>query len=384
MLDHIQVDRIEAADIPRHDDPGGRPRRSRRPFIILALVLLALVAGGVVYWLHARQFATTDDAQIDGAIHRIAPRIAGQVQAVLVHQNQHVTKGQVLVRLDPATEQVALDQAQARAAQADAEVGSRRAGLLQAQADQAAATADLIKAQRDAARYQAINPQAITRAEVDNANAALQAATAREDAAVQRVVAARAAIVAAGANLKAADVAVKSAKLDLSYTEIRAPESGYVAERTVRTGNVVGIGTGLMALVADRIWVTADYKETDLGGIHPGQRALVYIDAVPGIAFKARIASIQHGTGSVFSLLPAENATGNYVKVVQRVPVRLVFDDPRIKNYVLAPGMSAEPYIRIRKPVPVHDIAAESYLRIKNNILSLYRWAGNSLGTTSH
>jgi membrane fusion protein (multidrug efflux system) len=259
-----------------------------------------------------------------------------------------VSKGQVLVRLDSRTQQVALDRAQAQAAQAQADVASRQAGLTRAQADQAAADANLFKAQRDAARYRSINPQAITRAEIDDADAALRAATARDNAAAQKVVAARAAILAAQAGLKAARVAVESARLNLSYTEIRAPASGYIAERTVRTGNVVSAGAGLMALVADHVWVTANYKETELARIHPGQRARIYLDAAPGIAFRAKVASIQHGTGSAFSLLPAENATGNYVKVVQRVPVRLVFDDPRIRNYVLAPGMSAEPYIRIR------------------------------------
>ncbi|HQU10064.1 MAG TPA: HlyD family efflux transporter periplasmic adaptor subunit, partial [Acidiphilium sp.] len=113
-------------------------------------------------------------------------------------------------------------------------------------------------------------------------------------------------------------------------------------------GNVVAPGAGLMAIVGDRLWVTANFKETALGRIHPGQTVRVYVDAVPGIAFQGKVASIQHGTGSVFSLLPAENATGNYVKVVQRVPVRINFDDKRIRNHLLAPGMSVEPYIRIR------------------------------------
>lgn len=325
-----------------------RPRRSRRPFIILALVLLVLVIGGVVYWLHARNFATTTDAEVDGAIHQIAPRIAGQVASVPVRQNQHVKKGQLLVRLDPRTERVALDRAIARRAQAEADLGSKRAAVAQAEANVTVARANLFKAQRNAARYNKVNPQAITRTNLDAATAQLRAETARVDAARQQVTGAKAGVVAARAALKAASVAVDNAKLQLGYTEIRAPVSGYIARRTVRTGNVLAAGTAMMALVGDRIWVTANYKETELSRIHPGQRVRVYVDAVPGIGFRARVGSIQRGTGSVFSLLPAENATGNYVKIVQRVPVRIYFDDSRLSHYLIAPGMSVEPYIRIR------------------------------------
>lgn len=320
----------------------------RRPFLILAIVLLSLLAGGTLYWLHARKFATTSDAQIDGAIHTIAPRIAGRVAAVLIHDNEHVARGQLLVRLDPATEQIALARAEAEQAQARAELGSREAAVAQAKANVEAAEARLFKAQRDAARYEHVNPQAVTSSARDAATSDLRAASASLDVARQQVQGAEAAVVAAKAGLQAAGVAVNQAKLELGYTEIRAPVAGYVARRTVRTGNVVAPGTALMAVVGDRVWVTANFKETQLDAIHPGQNVTVYVDAVPGIGFHARVASIQHGTGSVFSLLPAENATGNYVKVVQRVPVRIEFDDKRIGNYLLAPGMSVEPYIRIR------------------------------------
>jgi membrane fusion protein (multidrug efflux system) len=346
-----QIEKLVAVDRPQDHSKSGdsrQSRRSARPFIILAIVLILLVAGGVFYWLNARQFATTNDAEIDGAVHRIASRIAGQVQTVLVHQNQHVTKGQVLVRLDSGTEQVALERAKAEAAQAAAQINLRQADATQAQANVAVASANLFEAQRNFNRYRAINPHAITRQQIDNATATLRAMTARVDAARQQVAGARASVSAAAAALKAARVAVRQAKLQLSYTEIHAPVAGAIAQRTVRSGNVVAAGAGLMAVVADRIWITANYKETELGSIRPGQAARVYVDAVPGIGFHAKVVSIQRGTGSLFSLLPAENATGNYVKVVQRVPVRLVFNDKRIEDYSLSPGMSAEPYIRIR------------------------------------
>lgn len=341
-----EQDKIEEPGRTMADSP--RKRSGRRPFVILGLVLLSLMVGGFIYWLQARNFETTSDAEIDGAIHRIAPRIAGQVAAVLIHDNQHVTKGQILVRLDPGIEKVALARAEAEQAQARAELGNREADVAQAKANVEVARANLYKAQRDAARYDKVNPQAVTSSNRDAATAELHAATARLDVARRQVSGAQASVVAAQAALKAAGVAVANAKLQLSYTEIRSPVSGYVAQRTVRSGNVVAPGTALMAVVGDRVWVTANFKETQLAEIHPGQKVTVYVDAVPGVGFHARVASIQHGTGSVFSLLPAENATGNYVKVVQRVPVRIEFDDKRTHDYLLAPGMSVEPYVRIR------------------------------------
>ena len=328
--------------------PVDGKRRSRRPFIILVLVLLGLAGASLVDWWRTRDFASTTDAEIDGSIHQIAPRISGQVVAVLVKDNQHVVRGQLLVRLDDGTQKVALDRAEAEQAQAQAQLGAREADLAESRANVEVADATLFRAKRDEARYAKVDPRAVTPTTRDAIAADLRAAVARTDAARQQVKAAQAAVAAAGAAVKAAGVSVANARLDLGYTEIRAPVTGWVAKKTVRTGNVVGAGTAMMAVVGDHVWVTANYKETELGAIRPGQSVNVYVDAVPGVAFHARVASIQHGTGSIFSLLPAENATGNYVKVVQRVPVRIEFDDSRTSHYLLAPGMSVEPYIRIR------------------------------------
>ncbi|CAG4909866.1 unnamed protein product [Acidocella sp. C78] len=328
--------------------PAVAARRKRRPFVILALLLIGLAAAGLAYWWSTRDFASTSDAQIESAIHTISARVQGKVVAVLVRTNQHVVRGQVLVRLDPRAQRVALDRAEAGEAEAKADLAAREADLAVARANVEVADASLFRARRDEARYTRIDPRAITPTTRDSVAAALRGAVARADAARQQVGAANAAVAAAQAALKAATVNVADARLKLGYTEIRAPVSGWVARKSVRTGNVVAPGAGLMAIVGDRVWVTANFKETALGRIHPGQNVRVYVDAIPGIAFHARVASIQHGTGSVFSLLPAENATGNYVKVVQRVPVRIDFDDSRLRNHLLAPGMSVEPYIRIR------------------------------------
>lgn len=311
-------------------------QRSKRPFIILALVLLAIALAGLVYYLLNRGYATTDDAQIDGNIYQISPRIAGQVVQVMVEDNQHVSKGQVLVRLDPRDAQSALDNAQAQLSVA-------QASLAQSQANAEVAGANLLQAQQDYARYSSINQRAITQLQLDSATATIRAAKAKSDAA-------QAQIAGAKAQADAAAVQVKNAQLQLSYTTITAPESGHVAQRTVRAGDVEAPGAGLMAVVGDTVWVTANYKETQLPGIQPGNAATVTVDAAPGITFKAHVDSIQSGTGAVFSLLPAQNATGNYVKIIQRVPVKLVFDDNRISQYNLAPGMSVEPSVTLKSP----------------------------------
>jgi membrane fusion protein (multidrug efflux system) len=175
---------------------------------------------------------------------------------------------------------------------------------------------------------------------LDASTAAIRSAKAKFDAA-----SAEAQAMQASADAARTDVA--NAKLQLSYTSITAPAAGHIGQKTVEPGNVVVAGTGLMALVGDTVWVTANYKETQLAGIHPGSQATVTVDAIPGVTFKAHVDSIQYGTGSVFSLLPAQNATGNYVKIVQRVPVKIVFDDSRIGQFMVAPGMSALPSIAI-------------------------------------
>ncbi len=328
------------------------PRRSRRPFIILALVLGGIALAGVVYYLINKDYATTDDAEIDGNIYTIAPQISGRVTQVLVDDNQHVDAGQVLVRLDPRDEQVALARARADAGQALAQLGVAQANQSEAAANAEVSNADFLQAQQDYARYRSVNPHAISQQQLDAATATIRSAKAKLDAAVQQVEGMKASVLAAQAAYSAAQVAVLNAQLQLSYTTITAPAAGHVSEKTVQPGNVVQAGTGLMALVGDGVWVTANYKETQLGGIQPGAPATVTVDAVPGVTFKAHVDSIQFGTGAVFSLLPAQNATGNYVKVIQRVPVKIVFDDNRVNNYVLAPGMSALPSITIQTKAP--------------------------------
>ena len=340
-----------------------KPRRWLRPlgYALGAMLALALVAGGIVYWLQSQNYATTDDAFIDGYITQIAPRVAGKVIALKFSDNEHVTKGQVLVSIDPRDYQVKLDQAKAQLAnaaasrqQAEAQIGVLQANLDQSRANVAVAQADLVNAQQDYHRFTSINPHAVSQQQIDTATATFHSAQAKLNAAKQAVAGAeaqlqagQAQVIAARAQEQQAQANVDAAALQLSYCTIAAPVTGRIAHRNVDVGNYVSPGQPMFALVQDDVWVTANFKETQLSALKPGQSVSISVDAVPGVTFHGKVDSFQSGTGSAFSVLPAENATGNWVKVVQRLPVKIVFDDPRASQHFLAPGMSVEPSVKV-------------------------------------
>jgi membrane fusion protein, multidrug efflux system len=309
-------------DVQRAD--AGLSRRADRPWkrwVGLAagsLLLIGMAVGGIVYWLEARHFETTDDASVDAYTTQMASRVAGQVTRLLFADNQHVAAGDLLLLIDPRDFQAKLDQV--RGQQASAEATLQQAT---AQVEAATATYHINQAELEASRQT-----------VGGAKAQVRAAQAQ--------------VLAAQASLKQAEANTQAAELQLSYCTIRAPVAGLVTHRTVSAGNYVNPGQALFALVQDERWVTANFKETQLAGIRPGQDVDLSIDAIPSVRFHGKVDSFQGGTGSAFSVLPAENATGNYVKIVQRVPVKIVFDDARVKDYTLAPGMSVLPAVRVR------------------------------------
>ncbi len=321
-----------------------------------------LITGALLYWLNARQYATTDDAFIDAYISQISSQVGGRVATIAIADNQKVTAGQLLLEIDPRDYQVKLEQARAQRAQASAQVEQAKAGLTQLQAavDQAQANvrvseADLSQARSDAARYRGIDSKAVSRQAVDNANNTVKSAQAKVDANRQAVAAAQANVQAqqasvnsALANLKASDVAVANAELQLSYTHVTAPRDGQIAKRTVNLGDYVNPGQSLLAVVGEDRWVTANYKETQLAGMKIGQHVGVDVDACPDHQLDGRVDSFQPGSGSVFSSLPAENATGNYVKVVQRVPVKITLDRRDVDACKLSPGMSVTPAVKVK------------------------------------
>jgi membrane fusion protein (multidrug efflux system) len=341
-----------------------RSRRLLRAGIVLALAMITIV-GGTLWWLEARNWVSTDDAFIDVHMVRISPQVAGRVARVLVEDNQRVRAGQPLLEIDPADLAARLDQAAANEksaagtlAQARAQLAVSKANRDELRAEVGVAEANATNAAVDLQRYQRlarINSSALSRQQLDNATAAARSSAANLTAAQRKVVAAEAQVAyartqveTAEAGVQAAAAQLKEAKLDLSYTRLVAPEAGHIAHKNVAVGDYVQIGQNLMALVPDDVWVTANFKETDLAHMRVGQPVEIEVDAYPGTIFHGHIDSFQAGSGSAFSLLPPENATGNYVKIVQRVPVKIVFDDPPNARPMLGPGMSVVPYVRIR------------------------------------
>ena len=339
-------------------------RRPRRRLLLVALAVVALlVIGGAYAWWYESHFVGTDDAFIDTRVAAVSPRVPGRVIAVPVIDNEKVAAGQVLVKIDPATYRVALQQALAAEQLAKTGLGEARANVAVARAALEQARASLISTQAQTAnalanlhRYLFLrhrNIRALARTQLDQVEAAARSARAELRAARQRVVgaqaqlgASQAAVAGASARVASARAQVAAARLDLNYTTVRAAQAGHVAQKSVALGNYVSPGQELMALVPLKVWVTANFKETDLYLIHPGQRVSIHIDACPQADVRGHVQSIQRGSGEAFDLLPPQNATGNYVKIVQRVPVRIDFDAlPRA--CVLGPGMSVEPDIRL-------------------------------------
>jgi membrane fusion protein (multidrug efflux system) len=361
----------EGTDESAAEAADTRPKRRRIPVIIVGVLALALAVWGLNRYLYSRHHVSTDNAQVDGHITLIAPRIAAFVTRILVDDNQHVQAGDTLVMLDDRDLKVKLQQAEADLRQAEAAVGSRgRAGQTQAelqatrseaasaQASVRAAEADYHKAAADVERYRKLVAQKIVSAQqFDAAEAAeaqaaakLEAARRQAAAAGSQVSASGAAVRSADAHLAAAAAAVDNAKLQLSYAYITAPVSGTVARRNAEVGALVQVGQTLMSIVPDEnVWVTANLKETQLTHVRVGDRATFTVDAYPGREFEGRVESLSPATGARFALLPPDNATGNFTKVVQRVPVRIAVDQPSSAPVPLRPGMSVDVTIETGK-----------------------------------
>lgn len=440
----------------KEDQGSSSQTRVKSKIIIFSLVAL-LLAGAVIgarYWLHARQYESTDDAFIEGHATQISPKVSGYVQKVYIDDNQRVKAGDLLVEIDPRDYEARLAQAraqlraatarnlaaragvtltrvttgagveqatagvdaarssvdQARAASAVAQsrinqlsagVGTAEAGAAQARSQVDAAVAEAVRTRTDAVRYKTLfEKDVVSRQQLDwaaaaatSAEAQLEAARKKAAAAQTQVDEARAAqraaedqyrqalstisgteaqvgqatgklseansapqqvavkqseVETAGAEIEQAEAALRQAELELSYTKIYAPEDGRITRKSVELGAFLQPGQALLVLVPSEMWVIANFKETQLKRMRPGQQVEITVDAFPDKTFRGQVDSLQSGTGSRFSLLPAENATGNYVKVVQRVPVKIVFDEHFDSEHLLAPGMSVEPEVKVR------------------------------------
>jgi membrane fusion protein (multidrug efflux system) len=384
----------------------------RTVLVIAGTVAILVAIGGLIWYANARHYEDTDDAFLDGHIVDVSSRIAGHVVKVLVNDNQLVKAGDKLVELDPdvleakvRAAQADLDAAQRRHDESKTNVGlihktaeaskqqgeagvivakaavaTANASIAQAQAQVASDEATAHKADLDLKRYQnLLKTGDITQQQLDAAVADDDTAKAKLDASRKGVVAARAELQEAIAKVASAEgqlaevnvvpertsvsesqanttdaeieqsqAALDQAKLNRSYATIVAPIDGRVTRRSVEAGNYVTEGDAMLALVPTNLYVTANFKETQLADMRVNDPVMVRIDAYPDKEYKAHVDSLQQGTGSRFSTLPPENATGNYVKVVQRVPVKIVFDEPLDNDRDYAPGMSVEPRIKVR------------------------------------
>ncbi len=283
------------------------PGDKKKKLTIFAVVAVLAAAAGIWYLMSSLNAVSTDDANIAGRVYTVATKIPGTVKTVNVRDNQKVKKNELLLEIDPADYELQVNEAQANL--------DIRKSLL----DQALRNKD---------RAESLSKrQAISQARYEDILTAYKVAQAQ---------------------VEAAEAQLKIARLNLGYTKIYAPADGYVAEKSVEAGNQVMPGQALMAVVSCDMWIVANYKETKLKNVQPGQKVKIQIDAYPGKTFKGRVNSIQRGTGAAFSMFPPENATGSFVKIVQRIPVKIVFDGQPEKKYDFSIGMSASTEIKIR------------------------------------
>jgi membrane fusion protein (multidrug efflux system) len=357
---------------------GGQLAKLNSPLFIwpATVALSVLLFFGLGYLMDVMTHESTDDAFIAAHVVSIAPRISGQVAAVQVHNNQMVRSNELLVEIDPAHYALTVSQKQTAAASQDANVKTvmavdelmhKKVATAEADAHKAQADADAVAAtaKRAAADFERMKElrkeNTISQQEFDaaqatttQAEASLQAAlanavsqTSKVDEAKTTLAAAEAEVGLATAQWQEAQTNMVSAQLDLSYTKIFAPCDGYVTRNDVEPGDYVQVGQMLFSVVPAEVWVVANFKESQLSNMRTNQPVLVEIDALGGKKFRAHVDSVQAGSGAAFSLLPPENATGNYVKVVQRVPVKIYFDEPLPADHVIGPGMSVTPNVQV-------------------------------------
>ncbi|EOL8956934.1 HlyD family secretion protein [Cronobacter dublinensis] len=346
-----------------------RKRPGKKPLIILGVVVIIMVIGALIWWLMTRNLETTDDAFIEGDAVTVAPKVAGYVTELRVKDNQRVKKGDLLVVIDPRDATAQRDQARAQLSLAQSQLHQAQAQLAlakvqyPAQRDQAKAQvlraeAELANARAEYQRQRGVDPRATSKQNIDAASAQLRSAEAGlANAKAQLEVAEQVQlqirqqetnVEARESQVAQARAQLQTAELNLSYTEVRAPFDGFVTKRNVQNGTLVQAGSALFSLVSPDIWVVANFKESQLERMRPGDKVAVSVDAFPDLELEGHVESIQQGSGSRFSAFPAENATGNFVKIVQRVPVKIVIDKGLEHwDQPLPLGLSVEPEVTV-------------------------------------
>ncbi len=331
--------------------------------IIVPIITFALLAlGGIYALLHAHYYQSTDDAFVEGHIISVAPRVSGPVIKLYIKDNQEVKKGDLLLEIDPNDYIVALKQKEAKLLEAKAQLNASHKNIQETTSVSSKTSKDIssVKSRLDYAKrkyerdLKLSKDGIVSKEELDNSKTAYNSLTANylaeqekkkaADIAIQSAIAKRQEIEAA---IKRLESEINEAKLNLSYTKIYAPQDGKISARTVEEGNYVQIAQPLMSIVSDEVWVVANYKETQLEQVKAGQEVIIKVDTYPKKRFKGKVDSLQKATGAKSSLFPPENAVGSYVKIVQRIPVKIIFCED-ISEYNITPGMSVVPKIKIR------------------------------------
>jgi membrane fusion protein (multidrug efflux system) len=321
--------------------------KKKKAFMIVGTIIVIGLVAGFFYSNYRKTHVTTDDAFVDGNIHTIAAKISGTVKTVAVNDNQAVKKGDLLLEIDPADYRTRLQEAKsalsvekARYDEAETKIESARANLELARANLKLAETDKARAEK------LIKEQVIPQERYDRAMTTYEIARAQVKAAEEQLRQAETQKVTQASTIRQKAAVAELADLNFEYTKIYAPTDGYVTKKSVQIGNQIQPGQPLMAVVSlNDIWITANYKETEMGNIRPGQQVKIEVDSYPGKTFSGKVDSIMAGTGVSFSLFPPENATGNYVKVVQRIPIKIVLDEGTDREHLLRIGMSVVPTV---------------------------------------
>jgi membrane fusion protein (multidrug efflux system) len=358
MSNQPQEQKLAAVPPTAPAAPAKRPP-NRKVLVGAGLIALAALVAGGRMWYRSHFFVETENAYVAGHVHPVSARVAGVVTKVLIDDNQLVKAGDVIAELDPVDQQLKVEQIRAQIASAQQQVLQADAQVAQVNAQASAAAAQVkqaealqLRANQDAERYSQLytaQMKAVSKAELDAANAGRSSAAADVAARKESAVAAKAQITAAAsarevlkAQIEVLKVQLKDAQQQLAYNRIVAPVTGRIGKRSLEVGQRVQPGQQLTAIVQDNVWVTANFKETQLADMHVGQPVHISVDALPGKELVGRVDSFSPASGAQFALLPADNATGNFTKIVQRVPVKITFKPEDLKAYSgrLVPGMS--------------------------------------------
>ncbi|MGF6542366.1 HlyD family secretion protein [Paraburkholderia youngii] len=351
------------------DDDGQQKKPGKKPLIILGAVVILIGIVGFVWWFATRNEVTTDDAYTDGNAITMAPKVSGYVVTLAVDDNLFVHKGDLLLVIDKRDYQAQVDQAKAQLGLAKAQLNAAQVQLdiarvqypaqyRQAKAQTSSAEANLREAQAAWQRQHSVDPRATTQQNVDTADAQRQSAGASvEQARAQQRTAslvpqqlreAEASVDERRQQVHQAEAQLEQAQLNLSYCEVRAPSDGWITRRNVQLGSFLTAGVSLFSIVTPQVWITANFKESQLERMRPGDKVKVEVDAYPKLDLRGHVDSVQLGSGSRFSAFPTENATGNFVKIVQRVPVKIIIDEGLPRDHPLGLGLSVTPKVNLK------------------------------------